>query len=287
MKTSSFFLASGLFLLIFLSSCGSDTQYKAFTGNIANLPILASNYEYAVWVTENSNTRLMGTLNPIEGNAQFSFAPSSDNIKDASNVFVTIENALDNYFDPSDRKILNASFGTSDQANFTSTSIASDFNGIAGTYILDSPTTTSASVDNTGIWFMKADLTQGLQLPVLNDGWKYEGWVYFNSLPISTGKFTDPGLADELNQYGGNEPPYPFPGEDFNKNAPAGLTFPANLKSKHIRITVEPNPDDSPNPFGIALLLDTVPNPPIVKTNINMSVAQNAFASGVIQKEKE
>jgi len=51
----------------------------------------------------------------------------------------------------------------------------------------------------------------------------------------------------------------PEPGEDYLLNAPPGLTFPVDLAGMDLYVTIEPDPDDSPEPFGLKTLVGTVP----------------------------
>jgi hypothetical protein len=51
----------------------------------------------------------------------------------------------------------------------------------------------------------------------------------------------------------------PEPGEDYLLNAPPGLTFPVDLSGMPLYVTIEPDPDDSPEPFGLKTLVGTVP----------------------------
>ena len=43
----------------------------------------------------------------------------------------------------------------------------------------------------------------------------------------------------------------PVPGEDFFNNAPAGETFPLDVRGRMVVISVEPVPDNSPAPFAL------------------------------------
>lgn len=276
-----------LVCLALFTSCEEENNYTGITGSVENLPTLTSNYEYAAWIIENGNIRLMGEFDTdSDGSSFLAFAPQPDQIRDASSVLITIENGGAAYTSPSATRVLVADFASADQAELNSSTISPDFTGITGSYILDSPTTTSGSLDNTGIWFTDENINQGLLMPVLADGWKYEGWVLFNGTPISTGKFSDPGAADEAAPYSANEMPYPFPGEDFNKNAPSGLTFPSNLAGKTTKITLEPEPDFSTLPYNISLLDAIIPNPAVTKTTQMMNVTTENLPKGTITKEK-
>ena len=97
-------------------------------------------------------------------------------------------------------------------------------------------------------------------LPTLPAGWAYEGWVIGDAGPISTGTFTDFGDRDSGNPFSGtaiNQGP-PVPGEDFFLSAPAGETFPLDVRGRTVVISVEPVPDNSPAPFLLKPLLGTL-----------------------------
>lgn len=71
-----------------------------------------------------------------------------------------------------------------------------------------------------------------------------EGWKMFQK----------DGLALDLFFHGP-----PEPGEDYLINPPPGLEFPVDLSGDRIYVTIEPDPDDSPEPFGLRTLVGTVP----------------------------
>lgn len=98
-------------------------------------------------------------------------------------------------------------------------------------------------------------------LPTLPTGWVYEGWVVGDAGPISTGTFTEFNAVDSGNPYSGteNNAGPPIPGEDFLLNAPAGETFPLDIRGRTVVISLEPNPDNSPAPFSLKPLVLTVP----------------------------
>jgi len=72
---------------------------------------------------------------------------------------------------------------------------------------------------------------------------------------ISTGKFTDVTKKDENNGYLSNvdsayvDSFWHYPGEDFLTNAPAGETFPLDVRGGMAFVTLEPEPDNSAMPF--------------------------------------
>ena len=141
--------------------------------------------------------------------------------------------------------------------------LGDDFSQASGTYILATPTDDPSGNENSGIWFL--DLSggspaQGLQLPTLPLGWRYEGWGVIGGVPVTTGTFTNPASADDAAPYSGTGGGPPFPGEDFLNNAPSGLTFPTDLSGATGVISIEPFPDDGPGPFTLKPLVGDVPS---------------------------
>ena len=52
---------------------------------------------------------------------------------------------------------------------------------------------------------------------------------------------------------------WPIPGEDFFNNAPAGETFPLDVRGRTVVISVEPVPDNAEAPFLLKPLTAVVP----------------------------
>ena len=151
--------------------------------------------------------------------------------------------------------------------------------------MITTPTTEAVDDDYSGVWFI--ELTNdgpaaGLDLPVLPEGWVYEGWVVIDGEAVSTGRFVDPGAADDFNGFSGNLGNPPFPGEDFIENAPEGLEFPANLTDGNstVVISIEPEDDDSPAPFAFKPL--AYPIAEGTETGVQLELgAGPGFPSGV------
>jgi len=64
---------------------------------------------------------------------------------------------------------------------------------------------------------------------------------------------------DDFDGYSDTNPAPPFPGEDFLLNAPTGLTFPTDLSSQTVVVSIEPRVDSDPAPFQFKPLIGTVP----------------------------
>jgi hypothetical protein len=98
-------------------------------------------------------------------------------------------------------------------------------------------------------------------LPELPAGWAYEGWAVIDGVPVTAGTFLTADGFDDFDGYSGDQGGPPFPGEDYLVNPPEGVTFPTDLTGATVVISVEPSPDDSPEPFALKPLLGTAGDP--------------------------
>ncbi len=139
-----------------------------------------------------------------------------------------------------------------------------NFSTVTGKYTITAPTSIAAD-SNSGVWFYdpgpppSASLTN---LPTLEDEWTYEGWVIDKTDSLhwkyySTGKFVAADSAD-FDGAGRNSGPgtgLNFPGQDFIVSDSTLPSRPNLLNGQYgFRITIEPVPDNSPNPFFLTLL---------------------------------
>ena len=133
--------------------------------------------------------------------------------------------------------------------------LGTDFSMAAGSYILAAPSGGGSAPYFNGIWWLDADAGPGptLDLPELPAGWVYEGWVVGDSGPVSTGRFTSASGADSdgAGPDAGPMPGPPFPGQDFVDPA-------IDLRGGVAVVSVEPDPDNSPDPFTLKPLMDRV-----------------------------
>ncbi|WGH75989.1 anti-sigma factor [Tenacibaculum tangerinum] len=253
------------------TACSNDDDNTPTTSNlslnVSGLENLGADYVYEGWIIVGGAPVSTGTFNVNDSGelSQTSFVVDSDMLSSASTFVLSIEPANDSDPAPAATKILAGDFSGS-SASITSTGIVGDFSNAAGKYILATPTDGMSNNERSGIWFL--DLTGGspatsLSLPTLSAGWKYEGWVVMNGTPISTGTFTDAAMADDnaaTTTFKGDVNDGPaFPGEDYINNAPTGLMFPTDLRGATAVISVEPDPDNSPNPFTLKPLAHGVP----------------------------
>lgn len=113
----------------------------------------------------------------------------------------------------------------------------------SGRLILRSPTDDDPENETSGVWFLNPTVSptgEGLDLPQAPQGWNYESWVVLGDQALSMGKFTLPIAPDSAGTFSGTLTPPNFPGEDFLKAAPTGLTFPVNLSGASVFVTMEP-----------------------------------------------
>jgi hypothetical protein len=161
--------------------------------------------------------------------------------------------------------------------------LGSDFSTAAASYVLATPTDSDNSNERSGVWFLSlasGSPAPGLSLPTLPAGWMYEGWAVVNGRPLTTGRFLNTRAADNAAPYSGPLAGPPFPGEDYLRNAPSGLTFPLDLRGATVAITIEPEPDDSPAPFAFKPLLGSVPAAAADRVTYSLPNRASTLASG-------
>jgi len=255
-------------------SCSPDDNPKRtsrLTLNLSGLEDLGSDFVYEGWIIVDGSPVSTGTFSSVDFPQTFNVDKSQ--LKKATTFVLSIEPAVDTDPSPAATKILAGDF-IGDDASVDSNGIVGDFSNAAGAFFLRSPTdevdpgNPNNMNDHYGVWFGTpgAPPTPNFVLPTLPAGWAYEGWVVGEAGPITTGVFTDFGGRDDFNLFSGDEFKLgpPIPGEDFFLNAPAGETFPLDVRGRTIVISVEPVPDNSPTPFSMKPLVgvagqDTAP----------------------------
>ena len=259
-----------------ITSCDNDDEPKtsSLVLNLNGLEELGNDFVYEGWIIVNGSPISTGTFSSVT--FPQSFQVDADQLASATTFVLSIEPAVDSDPAPAETKILAGNFsGTS--ASVSSDNIVANFASASGKYILATPTDADDTNEDSGVWFLdnsSGSAVAGLNLPVLSDGWKYEGWVVINGTPISTGTFISASSADDnaaTSVFKGTVSNGPnYPGEDFLNNGPTGLTFPKDLRGKTIVVSVEPYPDNSSAPFALKPLAHVVPGAAMTHTTINM-----------------
>lgn len=264
MKKLTVLLLTGLFFTVSCSDDDSDTPAIAEINlNINGLEDLGADFAYEGWLIVDGSPVSTGVFT-VDGNgnlSQTSFEASPTDIAAATSFVISIEPSPDSDPAPAATKILIGDFDGGNTSTLTTGTVGSGFENAEGVYIVAAPTAGGATgTEFSGIWFLDNSGMQpvaGLDLPALSPGWKYEGWVVIDGVPVTTGTFTDVNSADEQSPFSDGGPNYP--GEDFLTNAPSGLTFPTDIRGDAVVISIEPSPDNSPAPFTLKPLADMIP----------------------------
>ncbi len=271
----------GLLLVATLfASCNDNDDDVARTSdltlNLSGLETLGADFVYEGWVIVNGSPVSTGTFTSVSFPQTFSVDASD--LANATAFVLSIEPAVDPDPAQAPTKVLRGLF--SGNSASVSTEIVGDFTTAAGSFFLRTPTDetgTNNGNDAYGVWFGVPGMppTPDFVLPTLPDGWAYEGWVIGDAGPISTGTFTEFNTRDSGNPLSGtqNNAGPPVPGEDFFNNAPAGETFPLDVRGRMVVISVEPVPDDAPGPFAMKPLWapagqDTAPSKHLFTQNL-------------------
>ena len=264
-----------------------DGATPAVSFSFDGLEPLGEGFVYEGWAIVDGSPVSTGrfTLDP-DGTQHFHTGSLIEDASAATAVVLTIEPGEGDDPAPADAHVLAGDIvdGVAQLSIGHPAALGEDFTGASGQFVLATPTTTADDDELSGIWFIDivdGAATQGLSLPELPAGWIYEGWAVIEGQPVSTGRFTNAGAADDFDGFSGTEASGPgFPGEDFILNAPGGLDFPTVLTGSTVVISVEPRDDDSPAPFAFKPLASEVP----AGTSDHVGVALGAgpeFPSGV------
>ncbi|MFC5046580.1 anti-sigma factor [Aquimarina hainanensis] len=290
---------------VMLSSCNNDDDNSGTDSNVANLNIdlkgledLGDGYLYEGWIIVDGAPVSTGTFS-VDGEgalSQKAFEVTKTSLETATAFVLTIEPDPDSDPAPADTKLLLAEFGSGNTASVSLAPVAEgDFATSSGDFFLRSPTDEASGTANNmndqyGVWFGQPAMPPlaTLNLPTLNAGWKYEGWVVTENGPLSTGTFTAVNEADDNagspEGFSGTESfGPPIPGEDFFRNAPEGVTFPLDVRGKTVVISVEPFPDNSPAPFLLKPLVGTA-GTETAPTHYPFGLNAASFPSGTVSR---
>ena len=278
-----------------------STTSSQLTLNISGLEDLGTTARYEGWIIVPTSAKTGGLSSEVakstgvftvNANGQLSktkFNVAENDLSNATAFVLTIEPNPDSDPNPSAIHIMAGDFSGS-SANLSidhPAALGDDFSTSNGSYILATPTDGANTNENSGIWFLdlsSGSPSQGLFLPTLPDGWKYEGWAVINGMPVTTGTFTIATVVDDADPYSGTIPGPPFPGEDFLFNAPMGLSFPTDIRQGVAVISIEPSPDNSPNPFTLKPLVGNIPMGATDHTTYMMNTNLSSFPTGSVLK---
>lgn len=305
MQTIFLIVAISTFFFLGCSEEESPTQNPPNNAtlklNISGLEDLGSTARYEGWLIVPTPSNSDGitedtpistgvfTVNSSGTLSQTDFVVDPTNLANATAFVLTIEPNPDTDPNPSAIHILAGDFNghISNVSVDHSAALGNDFSSATGSYILATPTDGAMTNENSGIWFLdlsSGSPAQGLFLPTLPTGWKYEGWTVINGTPVTTGTFTSTTVVDDTDPYSSTMPGPPFPGEDFLVNAPAGLTFPTDIAGGIAVISIEPDPDNSSNPFTLKPLVGNIPMNATDHLNYKMDTNLSSFPTGTVTR---
>lgn len=293
MKKFNFKYALIMVSVLLISSCSvnddADTPQNSFISlNIDGLEDLGADFLYEGWIIVDGVPVSTGTFS-VNSNgdlSQSSFELDATTLASATSFVLSIEPNPDPSPDPADTKLFIGDFNGNSASLGTGT-VATSFDMIEGKFIVAAPTGTGAEEEKySGIWFLDnstGNAVNGLELPVLEPGWKYEGWVVMDGIPVTTGTFTSVTGSDDASPFSGTNPGPPFPGEDFLVNAPDGLMFPTDIRGKIAVISIEPYPDNSTAPFVLKPLAGMIPTDTMGVQEIGSNVS-GSFPTGTVTR---
>ncbi|SHI88862.1 anti-sigma factor [Pseudozobellia thermophila] len=279
---------------LMLASCSDNDdqtempEVASLSLNLSGLGNLGDDFLYEGWVIVDGAPVSTGTFSVNDSGepSATEFAMDAETLASATAFVLSIEPNPDPSPDPADTKLFVGDFNGS-TANLSTGTVAPSFDAIAGKFIVAAPTGTGAEEEKySGIWFLDnstGSMMPGLELPELEAGWKYEGWVVIDGVPVTTGTFTDVNASDEQAPFSGTNPGPNYPGEDFLVNAPSSLTFPTDIRGKVAVISIEPYPDNDPAPFALKPLAGMISEDGMGIQEIGDNV-QASFPSGSVSR---
>ena len=294
----------GILSLTFaFTSCNSDddndnNSTSNLTLNLNGLEDLGASFNYEGWLLVDGVPVSTG-LFTVDANGALSstsFEVPTETITAATKFILTIEPNPDPNPEPSAQKLIAGDFnGNSANVSTATAPAVGDFSAAAGNFFLRTPTDEQSGSgnngnDENGVWFGLPGMppTATLELPVLPDGWIYEGWVIGDAGPLSTGTFSSVDQMDDnaglSTSFSGTENAGPpIPGEDFFNNAPTGETFPLDIRGRTVVVTVEPVPDNSPLPFTLKPLAAVAGNETAPSFN-DFALNLGSFPTGTVSR---
>ncbi|UKN00698.1 hypothetical protein K6119_13255 [Paracrocinitomix mangrovi] len=279
MKYHNIFGLLFLSITLFLGGCKKPKSDEILI-EIDNLRPLQNSFYYSIWLMSgNDNTKAgsfqVNTNGSLTSN-KFNLDPTI--IKSASSVGCSIE-ANQSVTSPSSTFMLAGTFDGAEAVLTVADNSAlnNNFSSAEGIYITATVTNAVGTThEYSGIWWV-TDINgtaPGLTIPTLPNGFIYEAWIKINDTYVSTGRFSQASGPDMLSLYGDTlNPSFNYPGEDLLQNAPAGLTFPINLKFKELFVSVEYIDNVRDQPF-LTVLYTSIPgdadfNAPYAMDNVS------------------
>ncbi len=247
---------------------GASTTFSVSSmGNLVQIE--SGEGHYALWALVHGDYRFVGEFNTdtdtqhmrdVHTGQRFSSFLVPEDWSTANVMLVTVEHPDSPNQTPSTHRMMAGDVVTSSAVLNPdhSQGLGLDYAWVSGSFVLDTPTTSSSSDFASGVWFLSPGSPDGpaFDLPELPAGWVYESWVSdagsVDAVPISMGEFRDPDGPDADGAGGGAgvlAAPR-FPGQDFI-NPYLDQPIMPNLTKGFwtLVISIEPDPNTGPSPF--------------------------------------
>lgn len=256
-------VAIGVISILIMGCSDNDENAQPQSGiltlSFTGLENLGSGYAYEGWILVEGSPVSTGvfTVNDNGDLSQSTFELPLADLEAATKFILTIEPSPDSDPAPASTHYLAGDFsqGVASLVVGDAAALGDDFTSADGEFILNTPSTSGDDSDYaSGIWWLDPMAGPGptLILPILPDGWVYEGWVVGGSGPVTTGRFTSAaGYDSDLGGPTAGPDGVPeFPGQDY-------IDPMMNLIGDAAVISIEPEPDNSAGPFTLKPLVDS------------------------------
>ena len=203
-------------------------------------------FHYTAWLELDDGLLALGDFEGTEAMLDVEFEDDAFESSSPSRFFVTLE--ADDASGPSEHVVVEAlirrNVGESEYLGEASPFQAwYDIACCKPRFEISTPTTGSEDDEAFGVWLFGFDV---VAYESLEPQWVFEGWVITPEARFSIGRFRDQQAdSDGAGPGAGSEPGYDAPGQDF-------IDEQVSLLGAQIEITVEPEPDNSPEPFSLA-----------------------------------
>jgi hypothetical protein len=273
---------------------------SAGAGRVSTFPVelAAQNLEplsgasYELWVIDGGRKLSAGKFNVNRAGRPVGRLVSPIDVATADQVAVTIEPARDRSRGPTAAVVL----AGKPRAGRAALRFPVDLRRLAGTVLLATPTDGEGTNETAGIWFLEAGaggMRPSLQLPALpKAGWIWEGWAVVENQPLTSGRFRSSSGADRASPFSGPTPGPPFPGEDYLRRLPSGVTAPANLADgdSMVVLTIEPDLNGADptgaGPFSIKPLAVRIPAGTADHKSIRLSRDLSTVPSATVRSSR-
>lgn len=234
------------------------------------IEIEAGEGHYHLWAIVGGTAASVGAFNIYNGTVvdpgtfqRIDAFQTATDIAAASEMWVTVEPEGGAEATPSIHHVLAGTVGVflpgrADLTTMHPSALGLDFSDVTGGFVLDTPSTADTADYMNGVWFLDpapGGDQAGFALPALPAGWEYATWVAdVNSgdpIPMPMGSFFDPANADNdgAGCTAGPDPGMGFPGQDFIVACNSYPVKPNLLKGWTLVLSIEPDPNNGPNPF--------------------------------------